>query len=88
MSSIVFNCVFIFQNGRNREIINGENPNSFLLTIYSFQIWHNLWNTYQDNATSLASRVKKTDAREIQAYYQQYYEQYVRALDQADQADR
>ncbi|RHN43111.1 putative 1,3-beta-glucan synthase [Medicago truncatula] len=71
-----------------KEIINGENPNSFLLTIYSFQIWHNLWNTYQDNATSLASRVKKTDAREIQAYYQQYYEQYVRALDQADQADR
>lgn len=43
---------------------------------------------YQDNATSLASRLKKTDAREIQAYYQQYYQQYVRALDQADQADR
>ncbi|XP_050894734.1 callose synthase 5 [Lathyrus oleraceus] len=42
----------------------------------------------RDNATSLASRVKKTDAREIQAYYQQYYQQYVRALDQADQADR
>ncbi|KAK7318446.1 hypothetical protein RJT34_03148 [Clitoria ternatea] len=41
-----------------------------------------------DNANSLASRVKKTDAREIQAYYQQYYENYVRALDQADQADR
>ncbi|XP_058731060.1 callose synthase 5-like [Vicia villosa] len=41
----------------------------------------------RDNATSLASRVKKTDAREIQAYYQQYYQQYVRALDQADQED-
>ncbi|XP_057416061.1 callose synthase 5-like [Lotus japonicus] len=42
----------------------------------------------RDNATSLASRVKKTDAREIQAYYQQYYDQYVKALDQVDQADR
>ncbi|KAL1290898.1 hypothetical protein HN51_059442 [Arachis hypogaea] len=42
----------------------------------------------RDNATSLASRVKKTDAREIQAYYQQYYEHYVRALDQGEQADR
>ncbi|KAJ1405051.1 Vacuolar protein sorting-associate protein Vta1/Callose synthase, N-terminal [Sesbania bispinosa] len=42
----------------------------------------------RDNATSLASRVKKTDAREIQAYYQQYYEHYVRTLDQRDQADR
>ncbi|XP_052114381.1 callose synthase 5 [Arachis duranensis] len=42
----------------------------------------------RDNATSLPSRVKKTDAREIQAYYQQYYEHYVRTLDQADQADR
>ncbi|KAF7834153.1 callose synthase 5 [Senna tora] len=42
----------------------------------------------RDNASSLASRVKKTDAREIQAFYKQYYEQYVRALDQGEQADR
>ncbi|XP_019437222.1 PREDICTED: callose synthase 5-like [Lupinus angustifolius] len=42
----------------------------------------------RDNASSLASRHKKTDAREIQAYYQQYYEHYVRALDQGEQADR
>ncbi|XP_054821590.1 callose synthase 5-like isoform X3 [Prosopis cineraria] len=42
----------------------------------------------RDNASSLASRVKKTDAREIQAYYKQYYEQYVRALAQGEQADR
>ncbi|KAK7410888.1 hypothetical protein VNO78_02085 [Psophocarpus tetragonolobus] len=42
----------------------------------------------RDNGTSLAARVKKTDAREIQAYYQQYYEHYVRALDQGEQADR
>ncbi|KAM7275814.1 hypothetical protein ACFE04_017680 [Oxalis oulophora] len=42
----------------------------------------------RDNASSLASRVKKTDAREIESFYQQYYEHYVRALDQGDQADR
>lgn len=42
----------------------------------------------QDNASSLASRVKKTDAREIESFYQQYYEQYVRSLDQGEQADR
>ncbi|XP_060675092.1 callose synthase 5 [Ziziphus jujuba] len=42
----------------------------------------------RDNATSLASRVKKTDAREIESFYQQYYEHYVRALDQGEQADR
>lgn len=42
----------------------------------------------QDNASSLASRVKKTDGREVESFYQQYYEHYVRALDQGDQADR
>jgi callose synthase len=42
----------------------------------------------QDNNSSLASRVKKTDAREIESFYQQYYEHYVRALDQGEQADR
>ncbi|KHN29244.1 Callose synthase 5 [Glycine soja] len=42
----------------------------------------------RDNPTSLASRAKKTDAREIQSYYQQYYEHYVRTLDQVNQADR
>ncbi|XP_031263321.1 callose synthase 5 isoform X2 [Pistacia vera] len=42
----------------------------------------------RDNASSLASRVKKTDAREIESYYQQYYEHYVRSLDQGEQADR
>ncbi|CAK9146927.1 unnamed protein product [Ilex paraguariensis] len=41
-----------------------------------------------DNASSLASRVKKTDAREIESFYQQYYEHYVRALDKGEQADR
>ncbi|CAJ1974879.1 unnamed protein product [Sphenostylis stenocarpa] len=42
----------------------------------------------RDNGYSLIARVKKTDAREIQAYYQQYYEHYVRALDQGERADR
>ncbi|KAJ7957014.1 Callose synthase [Quillaja saponaria] len=42
----------------------------------------------RDNPSSLAARVKKTDAREIQTFYQQYYEHYVRALDQGEQADR
>ncbi|KAK7353644.1 hypothetical protein VNO80_19095 [Phaseolus coccineus] len=48
-----------------------------------------LWQRLErDNVHSLPLRVKKTDAREIQAYYQQYYEHYVRALDQGEQADR
>ncbi|KAG6493502.1 hypothetical protein ZIOFF_048489 [Zingiber officinale] len=42
----------------------------------------------RDNGTSLSRRVKKSDAREIQSFYQQYYEQYVRALDRGEQADR
>ncbi|KAL9241707.1 hypothetical protein vseg_015785 [Gypsophila vaccaria] len=42
----------------------------------------------RDNATSLDRRVKKSDAREIESYYQTYYSQYIRALDQGEQADR
>ncbi|OMO97601.1 hypothetical protein CCACVL1_04510 [Corchorus capsularis] len=42
----------------------------------------------RDNASSLASRVKQTDAQEIESYYQHYYEHYVRSLDQlGDQAN-
>lgn len=44
--------------------------------------------TLQDNTPSLAKRVKKSDAREIESFYQQYYEHYVRALDKGQQADR
>lgn len=43
---------------------------------------------FQEDATSLARRVKKTDAREIESYYKQYYEKYVLALNKGDQADR
>ncbi|CAN0877401.1 Putative callose synthase 6 [Linum grandiflorum] len=42
----------------------------------------------RENASSIASRVKKTDAREIQSFYYQYYKQYVEALKQGEQADR
>ncbi|KAG9444232.1 hypothetical protein H6P81_015572 [Aristolochia fimbriata] len=42
----------------------------------------------RDNTPSLAARVKKSDAREIESFYQQYYENYVRALDKGEQADR
>ncbi|XP_024996766.1 callose synthase 5-like [Cynara cardunculus var. scolymus] len=42
----------------------------------------------RENASSLAARVKKTDAREIESYYKQYYEKYVMALDQGEKGDR
>lgn len=42
----------------------------------------------QDNISSLPSRVKQTDLREIESFYKQYYEHCVRALDKAEQADR
>lgn len=42
----------------------------------------------QDNSPSLAKRLKKTDAREIESFYQEYYENYVRTLDKGEQADR
>ncbi|PWA75022.1 callose synthase 5 [Artemisia annua] len=42
----------------------------------------------RDDAISIDARVKKTDAREIESFYKQYYEKYVKALDQGDKADR
>ncbi|KAJ4765201.1 glucan synthase-like 3 [Rhynchospora pubera] len=42
----------------------------------------------RDNTPTLAKRLKKSDAREIESFYQQYYENYVRALDRGEQADR
>ncbi|WCJ39409.1 callose synthase 5 [Euphorbia peplus] len=41
----------------------------------------------RENASSLPSRIKNTDAEEIDSFYRQYYEQYVRLLDQGDQGD-
>ncbi|KAL4572712.1 hypothetical protein LXL04_019494 [Taraxacum kok-saghyz] len=43
---------------------------------------------HQDDAPSVAARIKKTDAREIESFYKQYYEKYVKALDQGEKADR
>ncbi|KAL7588235.1 hypothetical protein Lser_V15G39895 [Lactuca serriola] len=42
----------------------------------------------RDDASSVAARVKKTDGREIESFYKQYYEKYVKALDQGEKADR
>ncbi|GFP95013.1 callose synthase 5 [Phtheirospermum japonicum] len=42
----------------------------------------------RENASTLASRVKKTDAREIESFYKQYYEHYVVALNKGEHADR
>ncbi|WCJ39408.1 callose synthase 5 [Euphorbia peplus] len=42
----------------------------------------------RDNASSLRSRIKKTDAEEIASFYLQHYEQYVRPIYHGDQADR
>ncbi|KAL5555549.1 hypothetical protein UlMin_037785, partial [Ulmus minor] len=62
-------------------------PNCSGRGVRQFKTWL-LQRLERDNASSLASRVKKTDAREIESFYQQYYEHYVRALDQGEQADR
>lgn len=43
----------------------------------------------RDGDTTIRARKKKSDAREIQAYYQEYYGNYVKKLAQtAEQADR
>ncbi|KAH6765351.1 callose synthase 5 [Perilla frutescens var. hirtella] len=42
----------------------------------------------REDGSSLARRSKKTDAREIESYYKQYYDKYLLALNKGDQADR
>lgn len=42
----------------------------------------------REDGPSLARRTKKTDAREIESYYKQYYHNYLLALNKGDQADR
>ncbi|KAH9558677.1 hypothetical protein CY35_06G019800 [Sphagnum magellanicum] len=42
----------------------------------------------KDNEPTLAARHRRSDAREIQSYYQQYYNNYVKALDGAEHSDR
>ena len=43
----------------------------------------------QENDPTLMGRVKKSDAREMQSFYQHYYKKYIQALQSAaDKADR
>lgn len=43
----------------------------------------------QENDPTLMGRVKKSDAREMQSFYQHYYKKYIQALQNAaDKADR
>ncbi|XP_071692435.1 callose synthase 5-like [Rutidosis leptorrhynchoides] len=42
----------------------------------------------RDDTPSVEARVKKTDASEIESFYKQYYEKYVKAFDQDEKADR
>jgi len=44
---------------------------------------------FQENDPTLKGRVKKSDAREMQSFYQHYYKKYIQALQNAaDKADR
>ncbi|KAI4381254.1 hypothetical protein MLD38_007346 [Melastoma candidum] len=62
----------------------------------SLVLWNMLLNLNQDfrqtileNDLTLMGRVKKSDAREMQSFYQHYYKKYIQALQNAaDKADR
>lgn len=48
-----------------------------------------LTTSLQENDPTLMGRVKKSDAREMQSFYQHYYKKYIQALQNAaDKADR
>jgi len=53
-----------------------------------------MWSTValiflQEHDPTLMGRVKKSDAREMQSFYQHYYKKYIQALhNAADKADR
>lgn len=42
----------------------------------------------RENVPTLTGRAQKSDAREIQTFYQHYYKKYIQALQNADQVDR
>ena len=46
-----------------------------------------IFHSQQENVTTQEGR-KKSDAREMQAFYRQYYEKYIQALDKAADKDR
>jgi hypothetical protein len=81
---------FIWKWLKNFTLPQNNNLKKLSFIIVYLKRKENWFDTFltQDNASSLASRVKKTDAREIESFYQQYYEHYIRALDQGEQADR
>ncbi|KAL3591436.1 hypothetical protein D5086_010076 [Populus alba] len=74
--------------------IEHERPRvAYLCRFYAFEKAHRLdpnssGRGVRQFKTSLLQRLERTDAREIESFYQQYYEHYVRALDQGEQADR
>lgn len=60
----------------------------YYCVVISYWFQH-YWKIYiQDNAPTLADRIKKSDAREIESFYKQYYEQYVLALNKGEQTNR
>lgn len=67
--------------------------NLFLLLIVDiyFGFWRGFINVsaLQENAPTYMERGKKSDAREMQSFYQHYYKKYIQALQNAaDKADR
>ena len=67
--------------------------NLFLLVIVDiyFGFWRGFINVsaLQENAPTYMERGKKSDAREMQSFYQHYYKKYIQALQNAaDKADR
>lgn len=42
----------------------------------------------QDNVPTLSARHRRSDAREMQSFYQNYYDNYVKALDGTEHSDR
>ena len=55
----------------------------------SFVYFLIVFSLFQENDPTLMGRVKKSDAREMQSFYQHYYKKYIQALQNAaDKADR